>query len=306
MLARIRKSYKRFPILLPIFLCTQIFTFPSAKAAGNVVFSALGITCSQHTANDIYAHRYVAGTNGQISAINALLPSGAVNNSTFKANFPSATYLIMANNGNSAPNTTLATFTADTMTGVNARFVGSYNITAGTKFWVVAGQSATVFPDCYTVSTPIPNANVIFTNGWRIDTTTSSSWPYVSGNTPSTLSAPTSYSYIFAISIELAPSLPATIAVSLQSGGNSTTYRYPTTLRASASTEGKVTFYQSGKPIAGCRNIATSSSVATCNWNPALHGRVGLSARIVPSDSSIPSGTSAAFTVGVSTRSNTR
>jgi hypothetical protein len=306
MLARIRKSYKRFPILIPVLLCAQIITFPSAKAAGNVVFSALGITCSQHTANDIYAHRYVAGTNGQLSAINVLLPSGAVNNTTFKANFPSATYLIMANNGNSAPNTTLATFTADTMTGINARFVGSYNITAGTKFWVVAGQSATVFPDCYTVSTPIPNANVIFTNGWRIDTTTSSSWPYVSGNTPSTLSTPTSYSYIFAISIELAPSLPATITVSLQSGGNSTTYRSPTALRASASTGGKVTFYQSGKPIAGCRNIATSSSVATCNWNPALHGRVGLSARIVPTDSSIPSGTSAAFTVGVSSRSNTR
>jgi hypothetical protein len=126
------------------------------------------------------------------------------------------------------------------------------------------------------------------------------------GNTLSTLGSPGSSFYIFAISIELAPSPPATITVTLQSGGNSTIYRSPTALRASASTDGKVTFYQSGKPIAGCRNIATSSSVATCNWRPAQHGRVSLTARITPTDSSIPAGASSVFTVGVPTRSNTR
>jgi hypothetical protein len=298
--------YRRFPILLLILVCPQIFVISSATAAGTVVFSALSIPCTQHTANDIYAHRYVAGTNGQIAAINVLLPSGAVNNGTFKTNFPSSTYLIMANNGNSAPNTTLATFTADTMTGVNARFVGTYNITAGTKFWVVAGQGAAVFPDCFTNSGAVPNANITFTNGWRLDTTTSTSWPYVSGNTPSTLGNPVSYNYIFAISIEIAPTAAASISLSLQGGGSAAVYRSPTNLIATASTEGKVTFYQSGKPIPRCRNVATSSSVATCNWSPALHGRVGLSARIVPTDSSIPSGTSSVFTAGVSTRSNTR
>jgi hypothetical protein len=298
--------YRRFPIFLLILMCPQIFIFSSATAAGTVVFSALGIPCTQHTANDIYAHRYVAGTNGQISAINVLLPSGAVNNGTFKTNFPSATYLIMANNGNSAPNTTLATFTADTMTGVNARFVGTYNITAGTKFWVVAGQGAAVFPDCFTNSGAVPNANITFTNGWRLDTTTSTSWPYVMGSTPSTLGNPVSYNYIFAISIEIAPTAAATISVSLQGGGTAAVYRSPTNLIATASTEGKVTFYQSGKPIPGCRNIGTSSLVATCNWQPALHGRVGLSAKITPTDSSIPIGTSAISAVGVFARSNNR
>jgi hypothetical protein len=192
------------------------------------------------------------------------------------------------------------------MTGVNARFIGSYTITAGTKFWVVAGQGAAVFPDCYTLSTPIPNANVTFTNGWRIDTTTSSTWPYVMGNTPSTLGAPVSYNYIFAISIELAPAAAATVSVALQSGGSSTIYKSATAIRATASTDGKVTFYQSGKPIAGCRNVLTTSLVATCNWRPALHGRVGLSAKITPTDSSIPAGTSPVFTAGVSVRSTTR
>ena len=301
-----KAKYMRLPSLLFLFLIPQTLSASPSSAAGTVVFSALGITCTQHTANDIYAHRYVAGTNGQISAINVLLPSGAVNNGTFKSNFPSATYLIMANNGASAPNTTLATFTSDTMTGVNARFVGSYNITAGTKFWVVAGQGAAVFPDCYTVSTPIPNANVTFTNGWRLDTTTSSTWPYVMGNTPSTLGSPVSYSYLFAISIELAPSPPSTLYVSLQSGGSTATYRSSTSLRATTSTEGKVTFYQNGKTISGCRNIATSSLIATCSWRPLIHGGASLTAKIIPTDTSIPQGVSPIFTAGVSTRLNTR
>lgn len=306
MLIRIRGFWIKHPWVIAFLMAPQLVAAPPASAAGNVVFSALGIPCTQHTANDIYAHRYVAGTNGQISAINALIPASAMSNGTFRANFPSATYLIMANNGAAAPNTTLATFTADTMTGVNARFVGSYNVTAGTKFWVVAGQGAAVFPDCYTLSTAVPNANVTFTNGWRFDTATSTSWPYVMGNSPSTLGSPVNSNYVFAISIEIAPSPAATLSLSFPSGGNSAVYRNSTSIRATASTEGKVTFFQSGKQISGCRNITTTSLVATCNWRPALHGRVGLSARITPTDTSIPSGASAVFTVGVSTRSNTR
>jgi hypothetical protein len=306
MLKVVRNFWIKHPWVIAFLLAPQLVAAPPASAAGSVVFSALGIPCTQHTANDIYAHRYVAGTNGQISAINVLIPASAMSNGTFRANFPSATYLLMANNGNSAPNTTLATFTADTMTGVNARFVGTYNITAGTKFWVVAGQGAAVFPDCFTNSGAVPNANITFTNGWRLDTTTSTSWPYVMGNTPSTLGNPVSYNYIFAISIEIAPTAAAAISVSLLGGGTAAVYRSLTNLIATASTEGKVTFYQSGKPIPGCRNIGTSSLVATCNWRPALHGRVGLSAKIIPTDTSIPSGTSTVFAVGVSTRPNRR
>ena len=306
MLSRVRKFWRNHPWVIALVLIPQLIFAPPVTAAGTVVFSALGIPCTQHTANDIYAHRYVAGTNGTITAINVLLPVGAVNNASFKTNFPSATYLIMANNGASAPNSTLATFTADTMTGVNARFVGSYTITAGTKFWVVAGQGAAVFPDCYTNSGAVPNANIIFTNGWRLDTATASTWPYIMGSTPATLGTPVNFNYIFAISIEIAPAAAATISVALQSGGSSAIYKSSTTIRATASIDGKVTFYQSGKPIAGCRNVLTSSSIATCNWRPALHGRVGLSAKITPTDSSIPAGTSAVFTAGVSTRSNTR
>jgi uncharacterized membrane protein len=306
MFRRVQAKYKQFPSVLFLFLIPQVLFANPSIAAGTVVFSALGIPCTQHTANDIYAHRYVAGTNGQITAINVLLPNGAVNNATYKANFPSATYLIMANNGSSAPNSTLATFTSDTMTGVNARFVGSYSITAGTKFWVVAGQGAAVFPDCFTNSTSVPNANITFSNGWRFDTATPSSWPYVTGSTPATLGNPINSNFVFAISIEIASPAAATVSVSLQSGGTGATYRAPTTVRASASTDGKVTFYQAGKVIVGCRNVLTVSSVATCSWRPSVHGGASLTAKIIPTDSSIPQGVSPVFTAGVTTRANNR
>ena len=306
MLREIRDLWIKHPWLIALFLLPQ-FLYPApTNAAGNVVFSALGIPCSQHTGADLYGHRYVAGTNGVITAINILLAAGVVDNSTYKANFPSATYLIMANNGASAPNTTLATFTSDTMTGVNARFIGSYSVTAGTKFWIVAGQKASVFPDCFNFSIAVPNANISFTKGWRFDTVTSTSWPYVNGSTVANLGSPVNSNMVFALSIEIADPPAATVSVSLQSGANTAIYRATTTIRATTSTEGRVTFFHSGKPIAGCRNISTSSLVATCNWGPALHGRVGLSAKIIPTDTSIPSGTSAVFAVGVSSRSNRR
>jgi hypothetical protein len=77
-------------------------------------------------------------------------------------------------------------------------------------------------------------------------------------------------------------------------------------VRATASSDGRVSFLQGGKPISGCRNVPTTSLVATCTWRPALHGIVGLSARITPTDTSIPSGTSSVITTGVSARSNRR
>jgi hypothetical protein len=306
MLKRVRNFWINHPWVIAFLLAPQFIITPPANATGNVVFSALGIACSQHTGADVYGHRYVAGTNGQITAINVLIATGVVDNSTYKANFPSATYLIMANNGSSAPNTTLATFTADTMTGVNARFIGSYSLTAGTKFWVVAGQRANVFPDCFNFSTAVPNANVTFTKGWRLDTVTSTSWPYVNGSLPSTLGSPANSNMIFAISIEIAPSPAATVSLSLQSGLTTASFRNSTQIRASSSTEGRITFYQNGKVIPGCRRIQTSSLLATCNWKPSVHGGARISVAISPTDTSIPSGVSPVLSVGVSARTNNR
>ena len=70
-----------------------------------------------------------------------------------------------------------------------------------------------------------------------------------------------------------------TTSVSLAS--NSPVYRVLDTATASISMPGKVTFYERGKPVPGCRNIVATSS-AVCLWKPSVHGPVTLSASYMP------------------------
>lgn len=66
---------------------------------------------------------------------------------------------------------------------------------------------------------------------------------------------------------------------------SSAVYRTTTSLVATTSTAGKVTFFVSGKRIPGCINIPTVSSAAitaTCNWKPALIGLNQIYAVLTP------------------------
>lgn len=59
-------------------------------------------------------------------------------------------------------------------------------------------------------------------------------------------------------------------------------YRSPSTLTANVSAVGKATFYAQGKVIPGCKNVLTSSTVATCTWTPSFHTQVTLSVTYFP------------------------
>jgi len=76
-------------------------------------------------------------------------------------------------------------------------------------------------------------------------------------------------------------------------------YRTLGTITVTATTTGKITFYERGKVIPGCRNKSTNGSfVATCSWKPATHGTVSI--RIVfmaNSGSSANTSTTATFFV---------
>jgi hypothetical protein len=66
------------------------------------------------------------------------------------------------------------------------------------------------------------------------------------------------------------------------------TFRTSSTITANlgvAGSDGKVTFYQNGKRIAGCINIQSISLVATCNWKPTNKGISTLSATLSPASS---------------------
>jgi hypothetical protein len=66
------------------------------------------------------------------------------------------------------------------------------------------------------------------------------------------------------------------------------TYKTSTSLVATVTFSGRVTFFSQGKRIGGCINVATTGSgpyTATCNWKPALRGSVALTAIYTPTAS---------------------
>jgi hypothetical protein len=73
----------------------------------------------------------------------------------------------------------------------------------------------------------------------------------------------------------------------LLGGGNSATYRTPTTLQTSVAVPGKVTFFQGGKRISKCTNLSYGVGTASCNWSPANHGYVALTVVLTPTDASL-------------------
>jgi hypothetical protein len=103
---------------------------------------------------------------------------------------------------------------------------------------------------------------------------------YTNGNCPSR----TNFNLQILINAPIAPTAILTTTVSL-SGGSSAIFRSSTTLTATASTSGKVTFYANGKKIPGCINISTTGAspfTATCAWRPAIHNSVALKATFKP------------------------
>ncbi len=90
---------------------------------------------------------------------------------------------------------------------------------------------------------------------------------------------------------------------------SSPTYRTPTTITATVSEVGKVTFFAMGKVIPGCKSKSTVSSstiTATCQWRPSQRNAVPITARFAPTASPSNLVTIDFGTVRVSARSGTR
>jgi uncharacterized repeat protein (TIGR02059 family) len=74
-------------------------------------------------------------------------------------------------------------------------------------------------------------------------------------------------------------------AISLNPASTTAIFRTVTTIRVTTNTAGRVDFYQSGKIIPNCRNIATSANVANCSWRPSVQYFTNLTARFRPTGS---------------------
>lgn len=216
-----------------------------------------------------------------------------------------------------APSTVLATFTSDSISGSGAttvaKFVGSYTVTAGTKYWIVSAQNPSVFPMCYrgSVST---NFNSLIMNSFIVDTSTSnnnSAWSRATqtgGTNPIgaswTVSLPDATTFQF--SLENNTSTPVTATLATQSGSLRTDFRTVTPLTVNVDSASRVTFYANGKAVAGCRNILSSAGTATCNWKPSVHGSYRIYAAANPVSTSYIAASTPTISVAVVARTNKR
>jgi hypothetical protein len=105
-----------------------------------------------------------------------------------------------------------------------------------------------------------------------------------------------------------APGIVVTIiaALGISGGGNTAIYRTATTLQVPMSVAGKITFYQQGKAIAGCKNVYSAIGTATCIWRPTQHGYTNLTAVLVPTNNNLVTTLPGSLKVFVITRTSTR
>lgn len=84
------------------------------------------------------------------------------------------------------------------------------------------------------------------------------------------------YGKIKVISGFATPTISPSVSISAPS---STFFRSTTLVTATVSQAGRVTFLSNGKRIAGCINLAVTSTV-TCNWKPASRGELSIQALV--------------------------
>jgi uncharacterized repeat protein (TIGR02059 family) len=95
-------------------------------------------------------------------------------------------------------------------------------------------------------------------------------------------------------------------SISLVPASSTAIYRAVTTIRVTASTAGRVDFFNDGKIIPNCRNVLTSSNLANCSWRPSKRAYVNLSALLKPSGAGFSNATTDSLSIFVIRRSGPR
>ena len=137
-------------------------------------------------------------------------------------------------------------------------------------------------------------------SGTPVNTQTSTTYTITGYNSAGSLSR------TFALTVNAGVSPTATISISLAGGAKTATYRTVSTITATVSQDGKVTFFSGTKRLPGCISKASSSGTVTCSWKPSTKGAYSLKAYLLPTDSTYPSVTSAVYQVGVVARTSRR
>lgn len=184
------------------------------------------------------------------------------------------------------------------ISGYVVTLTGKINVISGKQYWIYftdpnLSTDGNTEMDCLAPNDPT------LSNGWTMVT---SSGSYILTNATG---APFSYSAYPAYRLYVP--IPASISVSLNSGGTNALYRSTSTIKATVNSDGPVTFFNYGKAIPGCKKISSVSGVALCTWKPAVMGPNLLTASVTPTDYvNYSANTSSIFYAGITPRSTKR
>jgi hypothetical protein len=118
-----------------------------------------------------------------------------------------------------------------------------------------------------------------------------------------------SYSNSASSTLASVTTLPVTSTTTLGITGNpvTLTFRSSYQIRATVSgTTGYVAFKVNGKAISGCNKVTVSANIANCNWRPAFHGGLSITASFTSTNAGYTSSQSSPLTISSQPRSNKR
>lgn len=203
-----------------------------------------------------------------------------------------------------------ATYTISTAYPVND---GKWHFAAATQ----SGSTGKLYIDTVTVSSNISATPQNYTGYWKVGGYQLTGW---TGGT--SLAAGDWVGDVGKVYIYSATALDATAvsnlyqasknmytspSASLSAPGTTATYRSLTNIQLTSDVDGKATFYQSGKKIAGCISIPTTSGSVTCGWKPSvIKFSTPITAKLIPFDTATATLTPQTLNISVTKRTGNR
>ena len=205
--------------------------------------------------------------------------------------------LAIYSGSSSAPSTLIGTFTNSGLVDPILTFTGNFSLPTAGTYWLRFG--ATVYYQPQFSMSAVTTGSV---SGWSVGRMRESTDSGASFTTRGD-----NLTFLFVVN-GTGGGLVSASTISL-TAPTSAIFRETLSLTATmgeAGSDGKVTFFANKKKIPGCISIRSSALSATCSWKPSTRGVVGITAKVVPSDSNVTSSTSSVVQVRVANRGSIR
>ena len=295
-------SYKTRSIGILILVSCLLLVFPQDSFAGSAVISGIpGTTCttSNYPVTLNYAVPFTAGSSTTMTSVEvAVSATHTTTNDTLTVYASSG-----SNSSINMSGTSLASFSYLSKTGPYIAtnnynilsFQGSFNVVAGTTYWIAFNGSGSGFV-CLDSNTST------YSNSWNwYNYNNVFYWSWFGRGTNWTVNQHMNLNIYANISVASSIQLTTNSTFAAYNSQKSITATLPI-----AGSDGFVTFYADNKKIPGCIKVRSITLTATCVWKPSKHGSVMITSNLIPIDSAYLPSSSAPIYLLIDRRMSTR